>query len=132
MERLRLEVRIAGSFFEFIPDEGSFYVRPPETEHLIDKTALHLLRILQGTLSSSSSSSSSSSGGSGGRRLSFVVLVPDWSDTEGIQLMSGRQELQPFKKEEFVIQRENIRDGTQCFVFQSEAGAWTWPVPPRF
>jgi phosphorylated CTD-interacting factor 1 len=55
-----------GSFFDFKPIEGSFECGPPYTSEVMDKTAHHCLSLLKAT----------------DRPLSFIVFVPEWTDTE--------------------------------------------------
>ncbi len=60
-----------GSFFDFKPIEGSFECGPPYTIEVMDSTANRCLRLLAETE----------------KPLSFVVFVPEWTDTEYGRLM---------------------------------------------
>jgi phosphorylated CTD-interacting factor 1 len=60
-----------GSFFDFEPVEGSFECGPPYTIEVMDRCAEHCIKLLE----------------SSDRPLSFVVFVPEWTDTRYGRIM---------------------------------------------
>jgi phosphorylated CTD-interacting factor 1 len=60
-----------GSFFDFEPIEGSFECGPPYTVEVMDRTAEHCISLLKKT----------------DLPLSFIVFVPEWTDTNYGRLM---------------------------------------------
>jgi hypothetical protein len=118
-----------GSFFQFVPQQGSFFVHPARVQEVLDRAAEHVCHILserQGP-------------------LSFVFVAPDWEDppTVGLALLDQSPYLRAsFKAEEgshtLVSGLEHIADGawdtwrvvphlgTRVYILQNEAGANVW------
>lgn len=118
-----------GSFFQFVPQQGSFFVHPARVQEVLDRAAEHVCHILseqQGP-------------------LSFVFLAPDWEDPPpaGLVLLDQSPYLRAsFKAEEgshtLVSGLEHIADGawdtwrvvphlgTRVYILQNEAGANVW------
>ena len=122
-----------GSFFQFVPQQGSFLLHPSRVQEVLDRAASHLSHILTEQAGP----------------LSFIVLAPDWEDPP----LAGLAELDqsPFLRAKFTAEEkshtfisglEHIADGawdtwrvvphlgTRVYVLQNEAGAKVWSASP--
>lgn len=114
-----------GSFWRFRPNEGSFQANPPFDRAIITRCARRVDELLRGA---------------GRRAMSFVVMVPRWTDNEGWKAMSSSR----FRRETVELSRrrhgycEGLQHSrptryriapcdTSVFVLQTDAGYRTWP-----
>ena len=67
----------AGSFFDLKPSGGSFAANPPFVDCLMDACAAHVLALLE------------AQGAAGPSALSFVVVLPGWSETAAYTQLSA-------------------------------------------
>ena len=116
-----------GSFFDFIPKEGSYEANPPFLETILADTVRHIINLLTASTAP----------------LSFVLVAPGWDDSEfyasatSSPFLTGRLSLQShnhFYKNgmQHRLPRRNRYRKSEfpSFVFflQNDAGASRWPV----
>ncbi|KAL9650710.1 hypothetical protein ABK040_001765 [Willaertia magna] len=118
-----------GSFFDFKPIQGSFECGPPYTLEVMNKTAEYCLELLAST----------------DKPLSFIVFVPEWTDTEYGRLLHPDNTnyckghfLADSSKHEYVIGLQHLKENigrywtlpfpTHVYFLQNEMGSKTWPV----
>ena len=120
---------VAGSFFDLKPSGGSFAANPPFVDCLMDATAVHVLALLE------------AQGVAGPSALSFVVVLPGWSETAAYTTLSAS----PFLRRRVLVAaadhgycdgashhrqdpfRESPYD-TALFVLQTDRAARKWPA----
>jgi phosphorylated CTD-interacting factor 1 len=73
-----------GSFLEFNPTKGSFQANPPFTEEMLLAMTQHMERLLAAA----------------SEELSFIVIVSDWQDSEGVVAMMNSR----FKRGDLVLE----------------------------
>ena len=117
-----------GSFFNFHPRQGSFQANPPFVDSVILAMAKHMEELL--TISDAES-----------LPLSFVVIVPTWSDTPGHGALESAAHLKHqiqinqadhgYVEGKQALRKTRYRVAsfhTSIFWLQSSAGASRWPV----
>ena len=117
-----------GSFFDFRPTRGSYEANPPFVPDFIARMAEHMENLLEETE----------------KPLSFVVIVPAWSDTEGWKCLNNgkflaRHEVVPQSAHRYREGASYRRKGnyrvasfdTSVFWWQNEAGRTNYEVDDR-
>ena len=120
-----------GSFFEFKPQRGSFEMNPPFVPETLLKAAEHAETLLDAAEEA-------------GGRLSFVVVVPAWRDTQMWTALEGSKHVRgdilvvPAAEHGFCDGAQHCRPpaerhrvssyDTGVFFLQTTNGARRWPV----
>jgi len=118
-----------GSFFYFVPEQGSFEVNPPYVEEVIEYTADHIFDLLK----------------SSKKPLLFIVGVPDWREP----LQKGQEKIEKsnFLKGQFTLEGTkyeyvsgaqhkcnntfNMPFTNRFYLIQNEAGSRKWPIKEK-